>query len=767
MSTATQIERLTTARNTIRTKLVDLGLSESTDLLDALAEDISNIANNGAVSQTLDATTGKQSYTVPAGYHNGSGSVSITLEQKSATPTKSEQTVTPTSGKVLSSVTVAAIPDEYQDVSNVTAAAGDVLAGKVFVDATGAEIEGTIPEKDSDDLTVSGATVTAPAGYYATAATKTLSAGALAAEATGSATVDSVSFAYDSTNEEFAITGSGSISGTATASVATAGFVASDVTASGSTTGTASVDTSVAMIEGSTAISGTKTFKPAIARTETAAAGAKNVGSGSASTSAPSSGYFVSVQSPENTGTITATPSVTVAGYGTSTHNGLEGASDTVGAQQSDVTYIGVQAGSATTPAETITATPSISVSDGGKIQVSVSGSKSITPTVSEGYVEAGTAGSVSVSGSGELQMDALAATTYNTSSSDQTIAAGQYITGVQTIKAVETSGISAANIKDGAVVKVGDANDDDRILSVTGTFTDASTVSSGQTAAAAAQIREGYSAWVDGAEVLGSLPDTEVEEGTTTVSGSTATRGEAEWDAGYIAAGSIEAATFANTATQGVEYVDISGTTDAPVLVSESYLFINKGYTDNLKISLAKLVPDGASADLAAAHILSGYSAYDNDGKLVAGSIQSKAAATYYPSASDQTIAADQYLSGAQTIKAVAVNGLSAANVKYGQTVKVGDADDDDRITAVTGTFTSASTVSAGQTAAAAGQILEDYSAWVDGAEVQGSMVNNGAVTQTIDGLTTLSYTIPAGYHNGSGTVSLDSSIENLLAAI
>ena len=767
MSTATQIERLTTARNTIRTKLVDLGLSESTDLLDALAEDISNIANNGAVSQTLDATTGKQSYTVPAGYHNGSGSVSITLEQKSATPTKSEQTVTPTSGKVLSSVTVAAIPDEYQDVSNVTAAAGDVLAGKVFVDATGAEIEGTIPEKDSDDLTFSGATVTAPAGYYATAATKTLSAGALAAEATGEATVESVSFNYDSENEEFAITGSGTISGTATASVATAGFVASDVTASGSTTGTASVDASVAMIEGSTAISGTKTFKPAIARTETAAAGAKNVGSGSASTSAPSSGYFVSVQSPENTGTITATPSVTVAGYGTSTHNGLEGVSDTVGAQQSDVTYIGVQAGSATTPAETITATPSISVSDGGKIQVSVSGSKSITPTVSEGYVEAGTAGSVSVSGSGELQMDALAATTYNTSSSDQTIAAGQYITGVQTIKAVETSGISAANIKDGAVVKVGDANDDDRILSVTGTFTDASTVSSGQTAAAAAQIREGYSAWVDGAEVLGSLPDTEVEEGTTTVSGSTATRGEAEWDAGYIAAGSIEAATFANTATQGVEYVDISGTTDAPVLVSESYLFINKGYTDNLKISLAKLVPDGASADLAAAHILSGYSAYDNDGKLVAGSIQSKAAATYYPSASDQTIAADQYLSGAQTIKAVAVDGLSAANVKYGQTVKVGDADDDDRITAVTGTFTSASTVSAGQTAAAAGQILEDYSAWVDGAEVQGSMVNNGAVTQTIDGLTTLSYTIPAGYHNGSGTVSLDSSIENLLAAI
>ena len=53
-------------------------------------------------------------------------------------------------------------------------------------------------------------------------------------------------------------------------------------------------------------------------------------------------------------------------------------------------------------------------------------------------------------------------------------------MTGAQTIKAVATSGISAGNIKDGVVVKVGDSGDDDRIVGVTGTFTDASTVSSG-----------------------------------------------------------------------------------------------------------------------------------------------------------------------------------------------------------------------------------------------------------------------------------------------
>ena len=764
MSIATQIERLSAARDTIRTKLVALGLAESTDLLDDLATAINGIANNGAVSQTLDATSGNQSYTVPQGWHNGSGAVSIVLEQKSATPTKSTQTVTPTNGKVLSQVTVNPIPDAYQDVTNVTATAGDVVSPAVFVDAQGNEVQGTIETKDSSDLSVSGNTFTAPAGYYAENAELEMDAGSLEASATGSATVESVSLTYNSTSGKFDVSGSASISGTASAGVETAGYVDTNTTASGSTTGTASVDAEVNKIVGETAITGTKIVKPVISKTSTTATGAKNVGNGDATTSAPSSGYFVSVQSAQNQGTLTATPSVTSAGYGTAANHGIAGNTETVGAEASDVTYIGIAAGSATTPATAITGTPTISVSASGLITASVSASESVTPTVVEGY--AGTAGTVTVSGSATEQLSVLAATTYNVSSSDQTIAAGQYLTGTQTIRAVITDNITAANVKYGVVAKVGDAGDDDRILGVTGTFTAANTVSDGQTAASASEILAGYSAWVDGVEVQGSIADTQIVEGTTTVSGSTATRGTATWDAGLIAQGEMGAATFANIASNGVDYVDISATTDAPVLVSGSYLFINKGYTDNLKISLAKLVPDGASADLASDKILSGYSAYDNDGALVAGSIPSKAAASYNVSSSDQTIAAGQYLSGAQTIKAVATDNITAANVKYGETVKVGDADDDDRILAVTGTFSGANTVSSGQTAAAAGQILEDYSAFVNGAEVQGSMANNGAISETMDGLTTTSVTIPAGYTSG-GTVSLDSSIEDLLAQI
>lgn len=120
-------------------------------------------------------------------------------------------------------------------------------------------------------------------------------------------------------------------------------------------------------------------------------------------------------------------------------------------------------------------------------------------------------------------------------------------------------------------------------------------------------------------------IPIRTVSLGTTTVNSSTkaVTRGIASWAAGAIAQGQINAATFANVATTNVTYVDISGTTAAPVLKSGDYLYINKGYVDNLKISLAKLVPDGASATLTGAYILKGYSAYDNAGALIAGTIE------------------------------------------------------------------------------------------------------------------------------------------------
>lgn len=173
MSTQAEITRIQTARNTIRTKLVDLGLATSTSKLDALATAVDGIKNNGAVSaQVQEGST----YTIPRGYHNGSGVVSgvsgggnYTLQEKSITPTKSQQNVTPDSGYYgLSGVTVGAIPSNYNDTSPVTAGAADVLANKVIVNADGETVAGTMTNNGavSKTLDTSTTSYTVPKGYH-------------------------------------------------------------------------------------------------------------------------------------------------------------------------------------------------------------------------------------------------------------------------------------------------------------------------------------------------------------------------------------------------------------------------------------------------------------------------------------------------------------------------------------------------------------------------------------------------------------------------
>lgn len=173
MSIATELSRLQADRNTIRAKLVELGMATNTDNLDKLAAAIEALIDQGAVS--VEVKEG-ESYTIPKGYHNGAGVVkgvagggNYTLQSKEVVPSKRQQAVVSDEGYYgLDSVTVAPIPDAFQDVSSVTAVADDVLTGKIFVAADGTVYTGTMVNNGAVSKTLTGTVIsyTIPKGYH-------------------------------------------------------------------------------------------------------------------------------------------------------------------------------------------------------------------------------------------------------------------------------------------------------------------------------------------------------------------------------------------------------------------------------------------------------------------------------------------------------------------------------------------------------------------------------------------------------------------------
>lgn len=293
-------------------------------------------------------------------------------------------------------------------------------------------------------------------------------------------------------------------------------------------------------------------------------------------------------------------------------------------------------------------------------------------------------------------------AATYTPGTSDQSIASGQYLNGTQTIKG--DSNLTAGNIRSGV-----------KIFNVTGSYAGSSSSGGTDTSdadATASDIAEGKTAYVNGEKVTGTLTDSTVSV-------------KADYDVVDSAQISLVDENPKSKATSFLTYTtDASGSSRAILDNSRENTFgIDVRY-------LGRCSP---------AYVLEGY---NFSGYYTETSPSPSYSYTYYRG----------HLNQAGTMTN---NGAWTSTIAPGASVTIpaGYHNGNGSVTA----SGSSSGVDTSDATATAANILSGKTAYVNGSKLTGTMTNNGAVSKTMTA--NGSYTIPAGYHNGSGKVTVNVS--------
>ena len=243
-----------------------------------------------------------------------------------------------------------------------------------------------------------------------------------------------------------------------------------------------------------------------------------------------------------------------------------------------------IGSGSATIPATSITANPTISVNTStGLITATTGASENITPTISAGYISSGTAGTITVSGSDTEQLITTTGTTITPTTSEQiAVAANVYTLGQIKVGAIPAQYITTTDA---------DAIDTDIILNKT--------------------------AYVNGSKVTGAMPNNGATGGTIISQGGTYTI-----PAGYTSGGTVTA----NIAASALTNTIINGA--ATLEDTNDYAFdvevnIPAGYHNatTLTKSFSAILPAPPSEG-ASAQVLAGYDLYNHNGQVISGAM-------------------------------------------------------------------------------------------------------------------------------------------------